>query len=72
MVRVIFNHDTRHRVRRTVLAYQAGKTYNIPRKIAEIVLASGAAREIDTEVPRAEIDPVSDALSPPEIDDVSR
>lgn len=38
-----------------MLAYKQGRRYNIPRKIAEIVIASGAAREITDSVPEPEI-----------------
>lgn len=72
MVKVIFTRDARYRVRRTVLAYKAGRRYNIPRKIAEILVSNGSAREITDSVPSAEIQPESPAPSVIEVDDDRR
>ncbi len=72
MVKVIFNRDTRHRVRRAVLAYKGGRRYNIPRKIAEILVKNGSAREITDSVPQAEIQPETPAPSVIEADDDRR
>ena len=69
MVKVVFHQITRHRVRRTVLRYKAGKIYNIPRKIAEIMLNNGRAREVADVLPRPEVSPESPALSPTNVDE---